>query len=167
MKTLPVWLYLSLMNPVPARFKSFVEKHKIRYAGHYIPVPAAVAKQLSSTFPFRVLCTINGHTFHRAIVKQGEKGHVITVGRPDMKQACMLQGQEITVELRPDTSEYGYEVPEELLEVLRQDEAGRAAWEAWSPGQQRGALHYICSTKNPDLRIKRSLYMVAKAQQKK
>jgi len=55
------------------------------------------------------------------------------------------------------------ELPEELEAVLAQDEEGSKAWNKITPGFQRGIIHYITSTKNIDLRIKRSIQMVNRA----
>ena len=130
---------------------------------HYITVPQDIAHALSDTFPCRVMCTMNNFTFHAGIVKRGLDGYVIQMGRKTVKSCTIAFDQDVEVIVTPDLTEYGYELPEEMVELLLQDDVGRDNWEALNPGHQRSLLHYVCSTKNPDLRIKRSILILQRA----
>lgn len=133
---------------------------------HYINVPDQLALQLSQKFPFRALCTINGNTFHGGMVKHGDDGIVIQMGKATLKKCRIREDDEVTVILAPDKSEYGYEMPEEMSTALELDEEGSLAWENVTPGLKRSYLHYVCSAKTIDTRIKRSLYMIEKIKER-
>ena len=55
------------------------------------------------------------------------------------------------------------ELPEELIEVLAQDEEGNKIWQTFKPGMQRSLAYYVNSVKNTDSRIKRALELLHKA----
>lgn len=130
---------------------------------HFITVPHEIAQQLADKFPCRVICSMNDFSFHAGVVKRGLDGFVIQMGRKTVKSCNITLGQEVQVMLSPDRTEYGYELPEEMQELLLQDDIGRANWEALNPGHKRSLLHYVCSTKNPELRIKRSILILQRA----
>ncbi len=153
------------MHPSPTHsFKSIVDKTDGGFQSlHFIIIPHEIAAVLSDKFPFRVLCTMNGFTFHAGIVKRGLDGFVIQMGMKTVKSCNIALGQEVEVKIQADETEYGYELPEEMQELLLQDDIGRDNWEALNPGHKRSLLHYVCSTKNPELRIKRSLIILQRA----
>jgi len=78
------------------------------------------------------------------------------------KSAKIKMGDDVDVNFKLVDSEK-VDLPEELEEVLAQDDEGLKAWTKITPGTQRGIIHYITSTKNVELRIKRSLQMVDRA----
>lgn len=54
------------------------------------------------------------------------------------------------------------EIPEELQEVLLQDEEFNARFSTFTVGKQRGLVHFVASAKNTDTRIKRALDLAFK-----
>jgi uncharacterized protein YdeI (YjbR/CyaY-like superfamily) len=77
-----------------------------------------------------------------------------------MKQLGLRMGEEATVALEPDHSTYGAEVPEELTELLRQDEEGHERFHVLSPGKQRYIIHYVGAVKSSQLRIDRAIRLI-------
>lgn len=55
------------------------------------------------------------------------------------------------------------DLPEELSEVLAQDEQALAIWNQFTPGRQRSLAHYVKSAKSVDVRIRRSFELLEKA----
>src|SRR5206468_4366758 len=66
-------------------------------------------------------------------------------------------GNTVEVLLERDESKYGFPMPKEFAEVLRQDPEGSAMFEALTPGNQRMMLMLIDHNKDVDRRITRSL----------
>lgn len=69
-------------------------------------------------------------------------------------------GMEAEVTLKKDMSDYGLPMPEELLEVFRQDPAGKKLFHALTPGKQRTLLYIIGKVKDQEKRINRALVIV-------
>jgi uncharacterized protein YdeI (YjbR/CyaY-like superfamily) len=145
-------------------FSTYVEQGGKGYLSLvYIQIPHEIALGLSHSFPCRVICTMKGFSFHAGVVKRGLDGFVIQMGKKTVKSSKLEIGQAVEVKLELDTTEYGYELPEEMQELLFQDDVGRDNWKALNPGHKRSFLYYICSTKNPELRLKRSILILQRA----
>jgi hypothetical protein len=153
------------MTNVQLTFSATLYRFDEKMGYHYFQVPHEVAITLSETFPFRSLCTINHHTFHAGIVKRGIDGFVIQIGKAVMKAAKIQYQETFNVHLQPDVSEYGYAFPEEMQELLNQDEESRKYWDSMNPGAKRSYLHYVNSGKSIDTRIKRSLLIIERAKE--
>jgi hypothetical protein len=144
------------------QFHTQLEKLPIKYGGHFIQIPEEEATKFGGTFPCRVICTLNGFSFHAAIIRFGIQGLIIRMGLNTLKKADTREGDMVLVLLKPDQSEFGAEMPEEFAELLLQDEEGKRIWESLSPGKQRGYLHYLNATRNPELRISRGIYILSR-----
>jgi len=77
-----------------------------------------------------------------------------------MKLAGCQLGDRIKIQLTEDESTYGMPMPEELEEVLRQDEYGKMRFDKLTPGKQRNIIHYVGSVKSSSLRIDRALKLI-------
>ena len=71
-----------------------------------------------------------------------------------------MPGDKVTVELRRDNTKYGLPMPEELQEVLNQDDEGNRLFEALTNGRQRTILYYVAKAKDVDRRIHAALVIV-------
>ena len=70
-----------------------------------------------------------------------------------------MLGQKLHATVRKDDSEYGRDMPEELEELLAQDEEAKRLFENAKPVNQRAIIHYIASAKSVQVRIDRSIMM--------
>ena len=105
----------------------------------------------------RVICTLNGtETIHCALFPNGDQ-YFITLSKQLRKKLGLEVGDTVTIDLRKDESKYGMPMPEEFLEVLRQDPEGERLFNALSPGNQRLMLKLIVFVKDVDRRIARAL----------
>jgi uncharacterized protein YdeI (YjbR/CyaY-like superfamily) len=75
-------------------------------------------------------------------------------------QLGLKPGSPAQVSLRKDESEYGLPMPEELAEVLAQDEEGNRLFHALTPGKLRTLLYIVGHVKNTDARIGRAFIIV-------
>ncbi len=109
----------------------------------------------------RFLCSVNGHPrFHCGMVAYGDgKGYII-LNKKKLKQFDLKVGDEAELTLEPDHSKYGMEVPEELQELLEQDDEGREFFENLSDGKKRYIIHYVSSVKSSQLKIDRAIMLI-------
>ena len=77
-----------------------------------------------------------------------------------MKQLKVHLGDEVEVELVRDHSKYGFDVPEEFEEVLRQDDEARRRFESLSMGKQRAIIYIVIQLKSSQKKIEKSLFLL-------
>lgn len=127
-----------------------------------IIIPEEILESLPGAKRYRVKGFINKTPFALAInsLKGGIK--YFAMGNP-LRKACKIrQGETVEVSfylVDPNI----VDLPEELIEVLAQDEDGNKIWESFKPGMQRSLAYYVTGVKNTDSRIKRALEIIHKA----
>jgi hypothetical protein len=127
-----------------------------------IIIPEEILASLPEAKRYRVKGFINKTPFSLAInsLKIGFK--YFAVGAP-LRKACKIrQGEEVEVTFHIVDPNM-VDLPEELIEVLAQDEEGNKIWQSFKPGMQRSLAYYVNSVKNTDSRIKRALELIHKA----
>ncbi len=130
---------------------------------HFIQLDEQAVKKWMANTPKRVLCTINKTvSFHAALMPKKEGGYFINIGQSICKQLNIKLGSEITVELKEDTTEFQFDMPEELAEVLATDQAAEERFNALTPGNQRSLMYLVAQVKSTDKRIERALTIAAK-----
>lgn len=130
---------------------------------HYIQLDEKAVKKWIDNTPKRVLCTINKTvSFHAALMPKKEGSYYINIGQTICKQLNIKLGSEITVELEEDTTEFQFDMPEELAEVLATDQAAEQKFLALTPGNQRSLMYLVAQVKSTDKRIERALTIAAK-----
>jgi len=85
---------------------------------------------------------------------------LITVNKKTRDKLGLKAGSKVNVSLRKDESEYGLPMPEELAEVLAQDETGNRLFHALTPGKLRTLLYIVGQVKDPDKRVGRAIAIV-------
>jgi hypothetical protein len=142
----------------PVKFKAPLVTSDGTPVYHFLRFP----KELVKHFEFkrnlrRVVCTLNGvETFNCALFPSKDS-YLIALNKKLRDKLSLSVGDTVTVELERDESKYGFPMPKEFAEVLRQDPEGKAMFEALTPGNQRIMLQLINYNKNVDKRIIRSL----------
>jgi hypothetical protein len=127
-----------------------------------IIIPEEILESLPQAKRYRVKGFINKTPFSLAInsLKGGFK--YFAVGAT-LRKACKIrQGEEVEVSFHIVDPNI-VDLPEELIEVLAQDEQGNKIWESFTPGLQRSLAYYVNSVKNTDSRIKRAIELLQKA----
>jgi hypothetical protein len=129
---------------------------------HSIRIPPEIRDRFRTTKgAIRVLCSIEGSTeFPCALNPRGHE-YIIIVSKAFIKQHKLAGVSSFQVSIRPDPDN-GLLLPEELQEVLDQDEWGSRLFEALLPGRKRGYIYYVRSAKTVDTRIKRAFEIVQK-----
>lgn len=142
-------------------FESILERLPKKGGEFYMLVPDEVAAQFTEgRKPARVRCVINGAVhFQCAVRPKGGGGFYINVATSLRQQGKLVLGQKLQVGIRKDDSEYGRDMPEELQELLAQDEALLVLFQNAKPAMQRAIIHYVASAKSVQVRIDRSIMM--------
>jgi hypothetical protein len=136
--------------------------------GHCFAVPPLYADMFKKgNGSRRVVCVLNESiTLHAAIMPHG-KGWVISMNKTNLKKLGLKVGSPVQVSMRPDTSEFGLPMPEELSAVLEQDTLAKAYFDALTAGKKRSIIHIVSSVKNIDKRIERALIIAEKLKDNK
>lgn len=109
----------------------------------------------------RVLCSINSNEFFQAgMMALGQGRAYITINNKRMKLYKIKNGDAIDVALKKDTSEFGVPMPDELKEVLLQDDDGNKRFELLAKSKQRYIINYVNTVKSPQLRIERAIKLI-------
>jgi hypothetical protein len=130
------------------------------WAAHF-RVPDAVAGVLADGTDRRVVCLLNEKIEYQcALLSRGDGSFLITVNKKTCGKLGLKQGSPLRVSLRKDHSEYGLPMPEELAELLAQDEDGHRLLHALTPGKIRTLLYIVGQPKTSDKRLQRALAIV-------
>lgn len=124
---------------------------------YHFPIDKQTTQQLSSEDHKRVICVVNGAVcMNSALMPYGE-GSYIMVNKAIREKLGLKEGDEVTLELEKDTSEYGMPMPESLQVMLDQDELGSKHFHALTPGKQRSLIYIVSKVKSIDKQINKSL----------
>lgn len=132
---------------------------------HFIDVPNEIAESLFNKFPARAIITIHENSFHGGVLRRKDGFYLVQMGKATMKKIKATYQDLVEVMINADLTEYGYEMPEEMEALLEQDDHGRENWETLNPGMKRSLLHYVNSAKSVDVRIKRSILILKRAEE--
>jgi Bacteriocin-protection, YdeI or OmpD-Associated/Domain of unknown function (DUF1905) len=149
---------------MPAQKVEFIAKiEKLIGKGgmHFLTVPQKTALKFAERKAVRIFCTINDSVKYACALRpDGEGGFFINVGTPILKKGKFLLGQKIKATIQKDKTEFGHTVPEELTELLAQDDEGKKYWDQLTNGAQRSLIYYIAQAKSVEKRIERSLLFI-------
>lgn len=142
-------------------FTAPLEKLESNVWYYHITVPDEVAQAFLGEKDRRVICTLNDEVeFHCALMPRGDGRYFININKETRKQLGLRLGTPVTARLRPDDSEYGLPMPEELGELLAIDEEGSRCFHALTPGKQRNLIYIVGSPKRSDTRLRKALVVV-------
>lgn len=145
-------------------FSSKIE-HLDKLKMHYITVEDFVLNEFAEEneliYNQRFHVTVNGQiTWQGGTVSLGNNSAYITLSKARMKKLDVHFGDTVEVTLEKDTSEFGFDVPEEFLEVLRQDPEGNQRFRSMPKGKQRGIIYLVLQVKSSEKRIEKSLFFI-------
>lgn len=132
---------------------------------HYVIVSEEILLKLrpdnftGSLYNQRVRIQINGKLgWQGGTVSLGNKCAYITLSLARMKQLSVTLGDNVHVTLKPDNTEFGFDVPVELEEVLRQDSEAKRRFDQLKPGFKRHIIYLIQNYKTSQTRIDKSIF---------
>ena len=125
--------------------------------GHIIVAPE-IADALLKAKQSRVVCTINNEfTMQCALISKGDGQYYVMFTKANAKKIGVREGDMLHMQIAPDTSQYGIEMPEELAALLEMDDDFDALFHALTAGKQRTLIHAVSGVKNTDGRLNRAL----------
>lgn len=130
---------------------------------HYIIVDNTIVDAFKMTGEKRAICTLNDQLeFHCAF--QSKKGgeYYVIIGATICKKLKLKEGSLVTATFTVDNTEYQFEMPEELSEVLSSDTEANNIFHGLTAGNQRGLIYLVTQVKSIDKRIERSLKIADK-----
>jgi hypothetical protein len=137
---------------------------KLPYINYVVvEVPPQILEQLPSvpgreSFKERLIIRLDGKpSWQCGILAMGEGSGCITVNAARLKEIGKGEGDEVTVELFSDTSEFGVEVAEEVIEYWAQDEEAYRRFLLLKPSMQRYILNHVLAAKTTEKRLERTV----------
>jgi hypothetical protein len=144
-------------------FNSKLEKLQSNLSYTTLFLPFEIVDQLPEKGRLRVAGLLNNKTpFNLAILNLKEGPKYLTVGSILRKEAKIKEGDVVQVSFQLVDPNL-LELPEELEIALAQDDEAKKIFDTFTIGYKRSLAHYINSTKNIDVRIKRALELLEKA----
>ena len=140
-----------------AEFTSIIHDFNTELWRHHLPVPTEIAEQFIEGDNRRVICTLMGDYKMNSALMASKEYWFILLNKDIRKKYGLNTGDAVKVHLEKDRSEYGMEMPEEMMVVMDQDETGTQYFKALTMGKQRSLLYIINKVKNPDSRINKAL----------
>ena len=125
--------------------------------GYYFPIDEEMAAFFTKDKDRRVICLINDQIETRSAIMPGKLGHFIMINQQTVKRLRLQVGGKVNLVLEKDNSEYGMEMPDELREMLLQDELGSKYFHELTPGKQRNLIYIVSKVKNTNSRINKAL----------
>jgi Domain of unknown function (DUF1905)/Bacteriocin-protection, YdeI or OmpD-Associated len=155
---------MSAKTPATHEFESVLAASESNIYQTHLVVPSEIVSAFSAEKTKRVVATIRveseTHEYQCGLIPRGKGKVVIMVNKEIRAKLRIDAGSRVQVRLRKDESEYGLEMPEELAELMRQDEEGNRLFHALTEGKQRSLLYVVSSVKNSERRIERSITVI-------
>ncbi len=105
--------------------------------------------------------TVNdAETWQGGTVSIGDNMAYITISKARMKKLDVELGDTVTFTLEKNRSEYGFDVPEEFEEVLRQDPIANERFMSLSKGARRAVIYIVIQVKSSEKRIEKSIFLL-------
>lgn len=128
--------------------------------GYHMPISHEFAEQFIDGNDRRVLCTINGQVTIQAALMPNPMGYFIMTNKKLISKLGLQVGSGVELLIEKDTSEYGLDMPDELRELLNQDDEGSEYFHALTKGKQRSLIYIVAKVKNTNSRLNKSLAIV-------
>ncbi len=125
---------------------------------HYITLDSKTVLPLTKNGNKRAICKLNNEIeFHCAIMFKKEGGHYINIGLTICRKLKIKAGSKVAATFSIDKTEYQFEMPEELKEVLDTDQEADRIFHSLTRGNQRGLIYLVTQVKSSARKIERAL----------
>ncbi len=143
------------------RFKGILKILDSNPSYTMVSIPSEIISELPESGRLRTIGKMNAADFSLAIQGRKNGNGFFMVGSALRKAAKITNGDYVDVEFNLTDLDY-LELPEELKEVMEQDEEAGKIFFGMTIGMQRSLAHYVSSVKNTDSRIKRAMELAYK-----
>ncbi|MGB4770501.1 MAG: YdeI/OmpD-associated family protein [Chitinophagaceae bacterium] len=125
---------------------------------HMLRLPADWAPPKSWKSPARVIAQVRkDHQWHAALLHGPTHGYYVLVGKTHMKTLGLRKGAMVELSLKEDKTDYQFNMPESLQEVLDSDPEAAEFFAELTPGNQRGLIYLVSKVKSIDIQIQKAL----------
>lgn len=140
--------------------KTTLQKFDSKLWGYHFPVSASEGQSFVEGNDRRVICQINDRYTVRSALMPAGGAFFILANKSLIQQLGLSEGEEVTLRLEKDTSEYGMDIPETLRTLLEQDDDGRKYFDALTPGRQRSLIYIVAKVKSMDSQLNKALAII-------
>ena len=124
--------------------------HLVKDGGYtFVFVPSSL---LGTRNRFKVKGAINGHPFTISAMPWREDQHVITINAEMRKRMGLVGGEQIEVELEPDSGSEEIAVPDDLASALHARPGAEEAFNKLSPYHRERLVSSVEQAKRPETR---------------
>jgi hypothetical protein len=149
-------------SPDPPPFAAVVSRQETALRSHCLYIPPEIGDVFRQARIKRVIATLNGRPYRRAIINNADGEQFLLIGNPILRDLRVHEGEIVVVELSADPEPDRIDLGEEFAEVLELDEEAAARFYSLTPGMQRSIASYVTSAKRQETRIKRALELAHK-----
>ncbi|MFY8022330.1 MAG: YdeI/OmpD-associated family protein [Bacteroidia bacterium] len=143
------------------QFKGILEILDSNPSYSMVSIPSDIISTLPEKGRLRTIGTLNGAPFSLAIHGRKNGSGFFMIGSALKKTAKITKGDVVEISFSLTDPDF-LELPEELQEVMAQDEEASKIFFGMTVGMQRSLAHYVSSVRNTDSRIKRALELAYK-----
>lgn len=129
---------------------------------HFVPIPYEIGERLSAARHRRLVVTLNGHEFRRALHGLGDGAYHVKVGRAVLRDLGLAYGETVIVTVRLDDEPNRVDLGEELEAALARDSQAMRRFQTFSTGKQRSLALYVTGAKRPETRARRATELANK-----
>jgi hypothetical protein len=119
-----------------------------------IEVPEDVVAALGSGNRPPVTVTVGGHTYRTTVARMGGR-FLVPLSAENRTAAGVAAGDQVDVDIEPDTGPREVEVPADLAEALAHDQAARATFDDLSYTHRKEWVRWIEEAKKAETRATR------------
>ncbi len=119
-----------------------------------IEVPEKVVAALGSGTRPPVTVTVGGHSYRTTIARMGGR-FLVPLSAENRTAAGVAAGDDVDVDIEPDTAPREVELPADLAGALTQDEAARATFDGLSYTHRKEWVRWVEEAKKADTRAAR------------
>jgi hypothetical protein len=119
-----------------------------------IEVPDDVVAALGSGGRPPVTVTVRGHCYRTTVARMGGR-FLVPLSAENRTAAGVVAGDQVEVDIEPDTAPREVEVPADLTEALARDDAARVTFDGLSYTHRKEWVRWVEDAKKTDTRATR------------
>jgi uncharacterized protein DUF1905/bacteriocin resistance YdeI/OmpD-like protein len=119
-----------------------------------VEVPEEVVTALGTGGRPPVTVTIGGHTYRTTVARMGGR-YLVPLSAENRTAAGVAAGDQVDVDVEPDTAPREVEVPADLAEALAGDDAARATFDGLAFTHRKEWVRWVEEAKKPETRATR------------
>ncbi len=119
-----------------------------------IEVPEDVVAALGSGSRPAVTVTVGGHSYRTTVARMGGR-FLVPLSAENRTAAGVAAGDQVDVDIQPDTAPRQVEVPADLAGALAKDDAARATFDGLSFTHRKEWVRWVEEAKKPETRATR------------